>query len=86
MIGHHARAVIMAGWAPSQGVNSSLAILCRRIVLAQTSEIELMQGWLRDRNEKVPDPNAKHEMSGMSMPGMAMNDTLMPALPLSATD
>jgi uncharacterized protein (DUF305 family) len=79
MIGHHAQAVVMAGWAPSHGVNSSLAILCRRIAVAQTAEIELMQEWLKARNEKVPDPNAKHDMAGMAMPGMAM-DTLMPGM------
>ena len=80
MIGHHAQAVIMAGWAPSHGANPSLAILCRRIVLAQTTEIEIMSGWLHDRNEKIPDPNAKHDMAGMSMPGMTMSDTLMPGM------
>jgi len=78
MIGHHAQAVIMAGWAPSHGANPSLAILCRRIVLAQTTEIEIMQGWLQARNEKVPDPNARHDMA--SMPGMTMGDTLMPGM------
>ena len=80
MIGHHAQAVVMAGWASSHGVNSSLAILCRRIVVAQTAEIELMQEWLKARAEKVPGPNAKHDMAGMSMPGMAMGDTLMPGM------
>lgn len=80
MIGHHAQAVVMAGWAPSHGANSSLSILCRRIVLAQATEIDIMSGWLRDRNEKVPDPNAKPDMTGVSMPGMTMSDTLMPGM------
>ena len=80
MIGHHAQAVIMAEWAPTHGANPSLSILCRRIALAQTTEIELMSSWLRDRNERVPDPNAKHNMAGMAMPGMTMGDSLMPGM------
>src|SRR5712691_3316845 len=49
MIPHHAQAVIMAGWAPSHGARTDVAILCERIVVAQLDEIATMQTWLRDR-------------------------------------
>jgi uncharacterized protein (DUF305 family) len=75
MIGHHAQAVVMAGWAPSHGANASVRTLCERIVVAQTDEIKFMQRWLRERHEPVPDADpAGHMMPGMDhpmlMPGM----------------
>ena len=72
MIGHHAQAVLMAGWAPSHGASPALQALCERIVVGQTDEIGLMQRWLRGRNETVPDGDPAHfMMPGMEqMPGM----------------
>src|SRR5207247_9573217 len=63
MIPHHAQAVIMAGWAPSHGARTDVAILCERIVVAQRDEIAMMQTWLRDRGQLVPDaPSQPHQM------------------------
>src|SRR3954463_11193553 len=77
MIHHHAHAVKMARWGPDHGANKSLAIFCRRIDMAQTAEIGLMQSWLKDRNQPVPEPNPRGMimmMGGMEhlmpMPGM----------------
>jgi uncharacterized protein (DUF305 family) len=75
MIGHHAQAVLIAGWAPSHGASASLRALCERIVVAQNDEIVLAQRWLREHNQVVPpaDPRG-HVMPGMDhpmlMPGM----------------
>src|SRR5258708_30542419 len=55
MIPHHAQAVIMAGWAPSHGARSDVAILCERIVVGQQDEIKSMQSWLGDHGLPVPD-------------------------------
>ena len=60
MIRHHAQAVLMAGWAPTHGASSSVQTLCERIVVAQRDEIALMQRWLRDRHETVPDARRVH--------------------------
>ena len=86
MIPHHAQAVIMGGWAKSHGARQDVAILCERIVVAQTDEIAMMQQWLRDRGQPVPDARAtkhKMKMNGMEhemlMPGM-MTDEQMAAL------
>ena len=62
MIGHHAQAVKMAGWAESHGASKSLQIYCGRVAMAQTAEIGLMSAWLKDRNQPVPEPDAaRHE-------------------------
>ena len=77
MIAHHAQAVKMAGWAPSHGASKALQVFCGRIALGQTAEIGLMQAWLKDRNQPVPEADArgmKMMMGGMehmmTMPGM----------------
>ena len=77
MIAHHAQAVKMAGWAESHGASKSLQIFCGRIAMGQTAEIGLMQAWLKDRNQQVPEADArgmKMQMGGMThymaMPGM----------------
>ena len=80
MIGHHAQAVLMAGWAPSHGASPSVQALCERIVVAQRDEIRFMQRWLRDRNLPVPDGDTSHMMmAGMNMklmPGMLTPEQL----------
>ena len=79
MIGHHAQAIQMAGWAPSHGANSSVRVLCERIVVAQNDEIVMAQRWLREHGEFVPpaDPRG-HIMQGMTEP-MLMPGMLTPA-------
>lgn len=89
MIAHHAQAVLIAGWAPTHGASPSILTLCERIVAGQGDEIELMQRWLADHNEPVPDGKAhymsgmsgmNHDMAGMdhgsSMPGMLSQEQL----------
>jgi uncharacterized protein (DUF305 family) len=77
MIGHHAQAVVMAGWAPSHDANRAVRALCERIVVGQRDEIGLMQGWLKNRNLPVPEADPagwRMTMNGqphtMAMPGM----------------
>src|SRR5947207_4755040 len=86
MIPHHAQAVIMAGWAPSHGARQDVAILCERIVVGQRDEIAMMQTWLGDRGQEVPDAaSTRHKMTmngathEMLMPGM-LTDEEMAAL------
>lgn len=77
MIPHHAQAVLIAGWAASHGARSDVRILCERIVVGQRDEIALMQSWLRERDQKVPEATATHMK--MSMNGME-HDMLMPGM------
>ncbi|PYR42610.1 MAG: DUF305 domain-containing protein [Acidobacteria bacterium] len=83
MIPHHAQAVVMAGWAPSHGARSDVAVLCERIVVGQRDEIAMMQTWLRDRGLEVPDAaSTRHKMTmnGMThemlMPGMLTDEEM----------
>src|SRR5213596_2320348 len=81
MIGHHAQAIQMAGWAPSHGASPAVRVLSERIVVAQTDEIAFAQRWLREHHEFVPpaDPRG-HVMPGMDrpmlMPGMLTHDQM----------
>lgn len=78
MIGHHAQAIQMAGWAPSHGASQSVRALCERIVVGQTDEIAMTQRWLKEHGEFVPpaDPRG-HIMQGMDQP-MLMPGMLTP--------
>jgi uncharacterized protein (DUF305 family) len=83
MIGHHAQAVVMAGWAPTHGASRAVQALAERIVVAQRDEIAYMQRWLRERAQPVPAGDAMHDtMPGMAgMAGMAgMRHDLMPGM------
>jgi uncharacterized protein (DUF305 family) len=77
MIGHHAQAIVIAGWAPTHGASAAVRTLAERILNAQQDEITTMQQWLRDRQQPVPEARAtgmKMTMNGaeheMLMPGM----------------
>ena len=81
MIGHHAQAIEMSRLAPTNGAAQSVRTLAERIINAQQDEITIMQQWLRDRRQPVPDPGAPaaamdhaHAAHGMAMaaamPGM----------------
>jgi len=83
MIGHHAQAIAMSQWAESHGASNSVRTLAGRIINAQRDEITLMQNWLRDRRQPVPeaDPRGmKMDMGGMThymaMPGMLTEEQM----------
>lgn len=80
MIGHHAQALVMSGFAPENGASPTIRTLCARIINAQKDEIDIMQAWLRDRGLEVPEihiadghlmihgPEHAHHMPGMLSP------------------
>lgn len=82
MIGHHAQAIQISRWADSHGASSQLQILAGRIMNAQRDEIALMQQWLRDRGQAVPEVSETGMMMGehaghaMHMPGMLTADEI----------
>jgi uncharacterized protein (DUF305 family) len=86
MISHHAQAIVMAKMAPTHDASPAVQTLAARIINAQNDEITLMQNWLRDRNQPVPEAKPmpmKMMMNGrvmeMLMPGM-LTDEQMRAL------
>jgi len=77
MIAHHSQALVMARMAPTHGASPTIQILAGRIINAQQDEIALMQQWLRDRGQPVPEVHIEGTsmmMHGadhaMHMPGM----------------
>ncbi|HET9986817.1 MAG TPA: DUF305 domain-containing protein [Longimicrobiales bacterium] len=84
MIGHHAQAVLIAGWAPSHGASPALQSLCERIAVGQTDEIRLIANMLRDHGAAVPEVDTAAAMAmrpGMHpMPMTGMHHTLMPGM------
>jgi uncharacterized protein (DUF305 family) len=77
MIHHHAQAIAMSELAPKNGASPAILRLTARIINAQSDEIRLMQGWLRDRAQPVPEPNP----AGMPMDhGGGTHHMLMPGM------
>ncbi len=83
MIGHHAQALLMARLAPTHGASPTLQTLAARIINAQQDEIALMEQWLRDRGQAVPQVHiegtelmvhgAEH---ALHMPGMLSSEQI----------
>jgi uncharacterized protein (DUF305 family) len=83
MIHHHAQAIVMSKLAPAAGAGPSVRVLTERIINAQTDEIALMQRWLKDHKQPVPEPSPKGMkmvMNGeehvMPMPGMLTDEQM----------
>ncbi len=84
MIHHHAQAITISRWAPSQEASASVQRLTARIINAQSDEITLMQSWLTDRNQVAPTVdsagNVTMAQGGHAMPGHDMS--AMPGMPM----
>ena len=80
MIEHHAQALVMTALILDRTTRPDIRALGQRIEVSQKDEIKLMQQWLRDRHQPVPNPDVQHQHQMMDMPGMAMPDTLMPGM------
>ncbi len=83
MIGHHAQALQIAHWAPTHQSSPGIQRLAERIINAQRDEIALMQRWLADRKQPVPQIDPKgmphhggHGADHGQMPGMLTEEQL----------
>jgi uncharacterized protein (DUF305 family) len=74
MIGHHAQALTMAVMVPGRSENEQLLNLAQKIEISQHDEIALMQRWLRERGQEVPD---EHQVHQMEMPGLVSQENLV---------
>jgi uncharacterized protein (DUF305 family) len=70
MIGHHAQALEMTALVPARTAREEMRLLAARIEVSQKDEITLMQEWLKERGESVPDLHAHHAAGATLMPGM----------------
>lgn len=70
MIAHHAQAVYMTRLAMTAGASERVLKLATKIDLSQAGEITLMQEWLREYGQVVPDTSAWRtmQMHGMLTP------------------
>jgi len=68
MILHHHQALVMSRLASDRTNNENVLDLAGRIDVSQEDEITLMQDWLKERSEMVPDPTNHH--SGHMVHGM----------------
>jgi len=75
MIGHHAQAVEMVALLPGRSTSEAMRLLARRIEVSQADEIVMMQRWLSDRGQALPDPHAHHAPGGL-MPGMLSEEAM----------
>ncbi len=83
MISHHAQALIMSELAPTHGASPAVETLAARIINAQKDEIALMQRWLTDRGQPVPQVkiDGLNLMIDMRAPDGEMPSTDMHAAP-----
>jgi uncharacterized protein (DUF305 family) len=73
MIAHHAQAVHMTRMASAAGASPRVLTLANKIDLSQAGEIVLMQRWLGEYRQMVPDTSS---WRGMTMPGMLTSEQL----------
>ncbi len=73
MIAHHTQALQMAAMAPTHGANSRVTKLCLKISISQTDDINMMENWLKQRGQAIPDTSPGHLMM---MPGMLTADQM----------
>jgi uncharacterized protein (DUF305 family) len=90
MIVHHEQALVMAALVPSRTTRSDIIMLARRIEVAQTDEIALIEQWLERRGEPVARVHAHdaghaehahhaghtHDGAHAGMPGMLGDEEL----------
>ena len=69
MIHHHAQAIEISKLVPARTADASIKILASRIINAQQDEIAIMEQWLRDRDQPVPERHEGHH-NAAHMPGM----------------
>jgi uncharacterized protein (DUF305 family) len=81
MIHHHAQAILMTELARTRAGSQDIRRLALRITLSQDDEIAIMQRWLEERGEEVPEVSLEHvhHMSGGEhefMPGMLTHEQM----------
>lgn len=77
MILHHHQALLMSRLASDRTNNENVLDLAGRIDVSQEDEITLMQDWLKERSEMVPDPTDHHSRHmGHGMVGMATEEQM----------
>jgi len=82
MIHHHAQALEMTALIPSRTETEAIRRMGLRMEISQTDEIGLMERWLRDRGEDIPDWTAPGDPDHGEHAGMSHGDgaPMMPGM------
>jgi uncharacterized protein (DUF305 family) len=75
MIPHHAQALEMTELVAARTSRADIPLLSERIEISQTDEIALMESWLTDRGERIPEAHSHHGNTEL-MPGMLTAEQL----------
>ena len=75
MIPHHAQALEMTELVEERTSRADIPLLAERIEISQRDEIALLERWLTDRGQRIPDAHSHHEGMGL-MPGMLTDEQL----------
>lgn len=70
MIAHHLQALEMTALVADRAAGADIPQLARRVEVSQRDEVALLQRWLVDRDEPLPEPHTDHVGHGDLMPGM----------------
>jgi uncharacterized protein (DUF305 family) len=76
MIAHHSQAIEVVALLKSRTASDGMRKLGERIEVSQADEIRMMQQWLRDHGQAVPDEHAHHAHDATLMPGMLTADDM----------
>lgn len=76
MIGHHQQAIEMTDLVPTHTANTGMKRLGDRIAISQNDEIRMMQRWLTNRGQSIPDMHAMHMHGATLMPGMLLPEEM----------
>ena len=79
MIQHHAQALTMTAMVADRASSPNFPLMAERMDVSQRDEIRLMEQWLEDRGEDVPDASGDHghgDGAAELMPGMLTDDEL----------
>jgi uncharacterized protein (DUF305 family) len=80
MIHHHAQALVMARMIPSHTTNAPLQVLGGRIIVGQNDEIAIMENWLRNNGQPVPEPDTTAAGAHAMHAGGHAGHALMPGM------
>ena len=75
MIHHHHQALTMTALVDARTERADLPLLAERMEVSQTDEIALLEAWLTERGEAMPDDH-RHRDPATMMPGMLTEDEL----------
>jgi uncharacterized protein (DUF305 family) len=76
MLHHHSQAIEMTGYVDERSTDADVRMLAERMDVSQTDEIGQLEKWLQTRGEPARDPDAAHEHTPASMPGLLTEDEL----------